>query len=135
MKTSFDTWLAELAAAGLGGSALGDDAIPRASRGKAWAFVGKLAGDWSTATFAGTISASPDAPGVLATMMPIAPVYDAGTAYTTFGFNMTSTQVDSLPNDSDGDGAQAFPFTMTITPSGGTEKVLVGGAFVVLGKA
>lgn len=135
MKTSFNTWLAELAAAGLGGSALTEADIPPATRGQAWSMTVILAGNWTGGTMAGTVSASPDAASPLATMTASAASYDAQTGYTSWTLSLAAGVFSSTAPDSDGDGVEYLPFTLRFTPSGGATKTIVGGAFTIIGKA
>ncbi|WP_408585902.1 hypothetical protein [Novosphingobium sp.] len=135
MKTSFDTWLAELAAAGLGGSALTESDIPAATRGIPWSMQVWLAGDFSGYTMSCSISAAPDAASPLTTPTVGTATYSSSTGYTVWGINLGGAAVAALPADTDGDGVEAFPMMFRLTPSGGNPFTLFGGAFVVLGKA
>lgn len=139
MSTEFDTWLAELASAGKGGSDLTDSDIPPATRGLAWSMPIVFAGNWTSATITGTISASPDAASPLATLSFDTASYDSGLQETTWNASLASgtgsNSTGSLPADTDGDGVERFPLAVYLTPSGGTQMMLFGGLFTLLGKA
>lgn len=139
MATAFDGWLRQLSAAGKGGSALSLTDIPPATRGLAWSMPVRFAGDWSAGTIAGTIRAAPDAATALATISFTAGSYDSGTGFTTWTASLASgTSADStgvLPADTDGDGIEVFPMAIYLTPSGGSQELLFGGIFTLLGKA
>lgn len=138
MATEFDDWLRQLAAAGKGGSALSAKDIPAAIRGNAWSLILVLPGDFSAATISGTLRASPDASTALATLSFTALTYDAGTNKTTTtgslaaGTGANSTGI--LPADADGNGVLELPLAIYLTPSGGTNELLLGGKFTLLGK-
>jgi len=138
MNTSFDTWLARLAAGGKGGSALSASDIPLATRGLKWEMPIALAGNWTTATMSGSVSASPDATSALATFSFTSGSYDAGTGFTTWTASLAAgTGEDStgiLPSDTDGDGVEYLPMMIRITPSGGSAQTLLGAAFAICGK-
>ena len=138
MSTTFDTWLQQLAAAGKGGSALSAVDIPPATRGVAWSLPIALQGDWTGATIAASIRATPDAGSALATLTIGSASYDAGSGFTNWTASLASgTGANStgvLPADTDGDGVETFPISFFITPSGGTQSLLFGGTFTLLGK-
>lgn len=130
----FETWLAELARAQKGGVRL-----PAARRGSAWSQTIVIAGDRSTATFRGAVKAQPDAADPpLAAFTVSTPAYDAGTDKTTVAISLVAgTGAGStgiLPADGDGDGVEDFPFDVLMTPSGGTEELLLGGVLPVAGR-
>lgn len=138
MPTTFDTWLRELAAAGKGGSALSSVDIPPATRGMAWSMPILLQGDWTGGTMAASIRSEPDAASVLVTLTVSSASYDSGTDFTTWTASLASgtgsNSTGALPADTDGDGVETFPISFLLTPSGGTESLLFGGAFTLLGK-
>lgn len=138
MKTSFDDWLQQLAAAGKAGSALSGDEIPTATRGEAFTYPIYLPGDWTGGTIEAAIRSAPDAEDVLVTLTVSSASFDADTGYTTWTASLDSGDgADStgfLPADTDGNGVEAFPISFFFTPSGGTRGLLFGGPFVLLGK-
>lgn len=138
MKTAFDVWLQALAAAGKGGSALTADEIPTATRGTAFSYPIVMLGDWTGATIAAAIRAAPDAASALATLTISSASYNGVTGYTTWTATLASgtgaNSTGSLPADTDGDGVEIFPISFLFTPSGGTQSLLFGAPFVLLGK-
>lgn len=138
MKTAFDDWLQQLAAAGKGGASLAGDEIPTATRGEAFSYPILLPGDWTGATISAAIRAAPDASSILATLSVSSASYNAVTGYTTWTATLASgTGTDStgsLPADNDGSGVEVFPISFFFTPSGGTRTLLFGAPFVLLGK-
>lgn len=138
MKTTFDPWLQQLAAAGKGGIALAADEIPTATRGLAFSYPIVLEGDWTGATIAAVIRSSPDAASALATLTVSSASYDSVSGFTTWTASLASgtgaNSTGSLPADTDGGGVEAFPISFLMTPSGGAEFLLFGGAFILLGK-
>lgn len=138
MKTTFDDWLQQLAAAGKGGALLSPIDLPPATRGLAWSLPIALAGDWSTAALAGAIRSAPDAVTALATLTIAGGTFDIGSGYTTWTASLTSgtgaNSTGALPADTDGNGVETFPISFLITPSGGSQSLLFGGAFSLVGK-
>jgi hypothetical protein len=138
MATTFDDWLRALAAAGKGGSLLSTTDLPPATRGLAWSLPIQIQGDYSAATLVGAIRATPDAASALATVAIASPAYNSSTNYTTWTASLASgtgsNSTGALPADTDGNGIEAFPISFLITPSGGTQSLLFGGAFTLLGK-
>jgi len=138
MATSFDEWLQQLAAAGKGGSALSLIDLPPATRGLAWSLPILLQGDWTSGAIAAVIRATPDAASALATLTVSSASYDAVTGFTTWTASLASgtgsNSTGVLPADTDGNGIEAFPISFLITPSGGSQSLLFGGAFTLLGK-
>jgi hypothetical protein len=138
MKTAFDDWLRELAAAGKGGSALSDADIPAAIRGEYWPMQIQLSGNWATATLEGSIRSAPDAASALATITIGSPTFDAAAGVTYWTASLASgtgsNSTGSLPADTDGSGEEKLPIAFYITPSGGTRSMLFGGVFTLLGK-
>lgn len=135
MTTQFDTWLQTLAAGGKGGSAI---SLKLATRGLKWEEDIELAGNWSTATLEGSISAAPDAPSPLATVSVASPVYDATDDVTTWVVSLAagtgSNSTGVLPSDTDGDGIEYLPVAFYLTPSGGSKELLFGAAYPLTGK-
>lgn len=138
MKTTFDNWLQQLAAAGKGGSALTEIDLPPATRGLAWTLPITLEGDWTGATIAAAIRATPDASTALATLTMTSASYDSSTGFTAWTASLASgtgaNSTGALPADTDGNGVEYFPISFLITPSGGSQSLLFGGAFILLGK-
>jgi len=138
MKTSFDDWLQQLAAAGKGGAALAGDEIPTATRGEAFSYPIVMTGDWSGATIESAIRAAPDSASALVTLTVSGATYDSGTGKTSWTASLASgtgaNSTGALPTDTDGNGVEAFPISFFITPSGGDKTLLFGGPFVLLGK-
>lgn len=137
IRTNFDAWLQQLAAAGKGGSALTAVDLPPAVRGEKWECPYVMEGDWTGAVLLVTISSAPDG-SVLVTATTSSASYDSGTGFTTWTVSIASgsgaNSTGSLPADVDGDGVEAFPIAFYLTPSGGTKFLLLGGAFTLLGK-
>lgn len=131
MASQWDTWLRALAAAGKGGIRL-----EGASRGRAFTLLVHLAGSWTGATMRGDVRIRPDAAAALSVFTVTGPVVANG--YSTFtctlaaGTGANSTGV--LPADTDLDGVEEFPFDLLLTPSGGTEELLLGGVLPVTGR-
>lgn len=138
MPTPFDDWLQALAAAGKGGSALTAQDIPSATRGLPWSMPIVLQGNWTGATITAAIRAAPDAGSALATLTVTSASYNSSTGYTTWTASLASgsgaNSTGSLPADTDGNGVEMFPISFLMTPSGGTEFLLFGGALTLLGK-
>lgn len=138
MKTAFDEWLQQLAAAQKGGAALGGDEIPTVTRGELLSYPIMLPGDWTGGTIEAAIRATPDAASTLATLTISAASYDLTSGYTTWTATLAagtgSNSTGSLPADTDGDGVEVFPISFFFTPSGGTRQLLFGAPFVLLGK-
>ncbi|NBW09754.1 MAG: hypothetical protein EBR82_17195 [Caulobacteraceae bacterium] len=138
MSTTFDAWLQQLAAAGKGGSALTATDLPPATRGLAWSLPIALQGNWSTASLAGAIRAAPDAASALATLSITGGTFDSASGYTTWTATLASgtgaNSTGALPADTDGDGVEKFPISFLFTPSGGSQSLLFGGAFTLVGK-
>lgn len=132
MNTTFDTWLREIEAA----KKLATD-IKSAVRGEPWQMVIRFQGNWASGTLQGTISSAPDG-STLATVSISSGSFDAGTGFTTWTVSLAggsgSNSTGGLPVDFDGNGVEAFPIAFYLTPSGGTRELLMGGAFIVLGK-
>ena len=135
MNTSFDTWLQALAAGGKGGAGI---KLKTATRGLKWEDDIEIAGNWSTATLEGSISASPDAASALATVTIGSPSYDSDDDVTVWTVSLAAgTGSDStgiLPSDTDGDGVEYLPIAFYLTPSGGSKELLFGAAFPLTGK-
>lgn len=135
MAGQFPEWLATLRKAGKGPVALADG-WPVAVRGLEWELEVELPGDWTGATLAGTVSASPDAGTDLVEFAVTGPSVSGG--YTYFTLSLASgTGADStgaLPGDGDASGEEEFPFMLRITPSGGYAETVCGGMFPVIGK-
>ncbi len=138
MKTAFDDWLQQLAAAGKGGSLLADDEIPTATRGEVFTYPIVLPGNWAGGTIEASIRATPDAASALATLSISSASYDSVTGMTTWTASLASgtgtNSTGSLPADADGNGFEAFPISFFFTPSGGTRQLLFGAPFILLGK-
>ena len=138
MKTSFDTWLAELASAGRGGSALASDDVPIATRGLAWSMIVALAGDWTTATLAGSVSAAPDAASPLATFTVSSASYSSVTGYTTWTLSLASGTGSNSTGALPPEGVRRIMKGKYSTPSPsvsvGSANTLIGGALSVVGK-
>lgn len=136
MMTTFDTWLAALAAGMKGGNSV---SLPLATRGLKWEHDIEIAGNWTGAALEGSVSSAPDAASPLATITVGALAYDAGDDVTTWtvslaaGTGANSTGV--LPTDGDGDGVEYLPCAFYMTPSGGSKELLFGAAFPLTGKA
>jgi hypothetical protein len=134
MDTTFEDWLRQLAAAGKGPAPI-DDMV----RGKPWQAGINLPGDWTGATLTGQIRVSPDASGaVLASFTVGALTYDptggtSGIGETRWSISLTGTQTAALPTDTDGNGVETFAYMMFLTPSGGTQELLWGGAVNLMG--
>ena len=138
MTTTFDAWLQIHAAARKGGSALSLIDVPPATRGLRWQMTVSLAGNWTTGTLSGSVSASPDAASPLVTFGVTSPSYDGGTGKTTWTISLSAgTGANStgiLPSDTDGDGQEAFPMAVYLTPSGGSQELVFAAALYVSGK-
>lgn len=136
MNTTFDTWLATLAAGSKGGSAI---SMPLATRGLKWETDIEIPGNWSTATLEGSVSSAPDAASSLATVTVGSASYSAVDDTTTWTVSLASgTGANStgvLPTDTDGDGVEYLPCAFYLTPSGGSKELLFGAAFALTGKA
>lgn len=136
MNTTFDTWLATLAAGGKGGSAI---SMPLATRGLKWETDVEISGNWSTATLEGSVSSAPDAASPLVTMTVGSATYSAVDDTTTWTVSLASgTGANStgiLPTDTDGDGVEYLPCAFYLTLSGGSKEMLFGAAFPLTGKA
>lgn len=126
METTFDEWLRQLGTAGKGPVTL-----PAAVRGEPWSRPIELEGDWTGSALAGSIRVAPDSATVLASFTVTGPVVAAG--FTTFTLSLSGAQTGGLPDDSDGDGVEPFPFMLRFTPSGEPEELLFGGILPVLG--
>ena len=132
MATTFDEWLRQLALARKGPLRL-----PAATRGLSWSEPIRLSGDWTGATLAGAIRIGPDAGGAaLASFTVTGPVVADG--YSTFTLSLAAgsggNSTGVLPADDEFDGIVELPFSLLITPSGGSQQLLVGGVFPLLGK-
>lgn len=136
--TAFDKWLATLR---LNGRALPSSEAAQvavAVRGLAWSMSVKIAGNHSTATLAGAIRSAPDAPSALASFTIGSGSFDAGTNKTTWTVSLAAGtgagSTGSLPASTDGEGVIVLPAMIHITPSGGSEKLLFGFPFTLVGK-
>lgn len=130
----FETWLHELTLARKGGVRLSG-----IRRGSAWSQSIVISGDYSGATFRGSVKVAVDADDpALASMTFGTPTYSAETGKTTVTMSLAAgtgaNSTGSLPSDSDGDGVEDFPFDVLMTPSGGTEELLFGGVLAVIGR-
>lgn len=128
--TDFDDWLRGLAAA-----QKGPVDLPAATRGMAWSVPVELDGDWTGSTLAGDIRMAPDAAMAEATYSITGPVVADGvsTFTVTLASGTGADSTGSIPADTDRDGVVKLPTAFRVTPSGGTEELLFGGTFTLLG--
>lgn len=125
--TQWSDWLGQLAAAGKGPVPISD-----VVRGRAWQWGVNLDADFTGASLAGDVRAAPDATGdPLATFTVTGPVVEGGVTRFTVSLNAGATA--ALPADGDGNGVEAWPYMLFLTPSGGTEELLIGGLLTMMG--
>lgn len=129
--TTFDPWLRELTRAGKGPLPL-----KAATRGLKWERPVELEGDFTGATLTAKLRLYPDAAAVLATCAVTGPVVAAGLSTWTISLaaGSGSNSTGALPADGDLDGVEYFAFAIHLTPSGGNEDLLLGGALPVIGR-
>lgn len=129
MATPFDAWLRSLAAAGKGPLTL------YAARKVKFTLSVNLPGNWTGAALRGKVKDAPDNAATLATFTVTGPVVVG--AISTFTVSLAAgTAANStgvLPADPDADGVTQFAYDLLLTPSGGTEELLVGGIFELEG--
>lgn len=121
MTNPFPEWLALLAQA-----RKGPVTMPVAVRGQAYQHNITVAGDWTSATLAGSVRAAPDSGTALATFTVGTPSLDSGS--TTWVVSLTGTQTNALPDDGDGDGVELFPYDFLLN-----NQRLFGGLFPLSG--
>lgn len=125
--TPYASWLASL-------GALRAD-LPPCVRGLAMSHTLTFPGNVTTATLAGSVKASPDAPTELAVFSMTTPVFADGVTSWTFnlaaGFGGNSTGI--LPADTDFDGVTTLIYDLLLTLPGSTAQRIAGGLFTVSG--
>lgn len=126
--TQWMDWLRQLATAGKGPVPISD-----VVRGQAWQWGVNLDADFTGASLAGYVRAAPDASGdPLATFTVSGPVVANG--MTRFTVSLSAAATAALPADGDGDGVEAWPYMLFLTPSGGTAELLIGGLMTLIGR-
>jgi hypothetical protein len=88
-------------------------------------------GNVTTATLAGSIKASPDAPTELAALTVSTPVFADGV--TTWTFSLSGGQTLALPADTTFNGVTTLIYDLLLTLSGGTAQRIAGGLFPISG--
>ena len=121
--TPYADWLASL-------GALRAD-LPPCVRGLAVSHTLTYPGNVTTATLAGSIKASPDAPTELAALTVSTPVFADGV--TTWTFSLSGGQTLALPADTNFNGVTTLIFDLLLTLPGGTAQRIAGGLFTVSG--
>jgi hypothetical protein len=121
--TPYADWLASL-------GALRAD-LPPCVRGLAVSHTLTYPGNVTTATLAGSIKASPDAPTELAAFTVSTPVFADGV--TTWTFSLSGGQTLALPADTNFNGVTTLIFDLLLTLPGGTAQRIAGGLFTVSG--
>ena len=121
--TPYASWLASL-------GALRAD-LPPCVRGLAVSHTLTYPGNVTTATLAGSIKASPDAPTELAALTVSTPVFADGV--TTWTFSLSGGQTLALPADTTFNGVTTLIYDLLLTLSGGTAQRIAGGLFPISG--
>jgi hypothetical protein len=125
--TQWTDWLGQLAAAGKGPVPISD-----VVRGRDWLWGVNLDADFTGASLAGDVRAAPDASGdPLATFTVSGPVVTDGVSRFTISLDAAATA--ALPADGDGNGVEAWPYMLFLTPAGGAAELLIGGALTLMG--
>lgn len=125
--TPFEDWLRRLAAA-----QLLIEGIPPAFRGLKWEQPVEIEGDYNGAALEGSVSLTPGATPLVSFTMS-GPVVVAGVS--TWIASLSTVQTAALTGDGDGDAIVELAAMFRLTPSGGTEAVLMGGVFTVMEQA
>lgn len=126
--TTFDTWLAALAAAGKRGNDINID------RGLPFKWEFALRGDWTGATVASALRVQPDAGTPVETFTGANEGYDAETDLTLFSLTMPAVDTAALPADQTGEAVTRLAWDVLFTPSGGTQMRLFGAIANVTGE-
>ena len=127
MTTTFEPWLRALEGAGKGPFTC------TIFRGQPFAFSWTVTGDYTGATYKGSLRLQPDAAGATLVDFTTAALVIAG-GQTTFKISLTKAQTAALPADGEGDGVVELATTILWTRSGVPEEMLMGGTALVLGK-
>lgn len=131
--TTFEPWLAELAAAGKG-----PVRWRGAVRGQASSHGLMLDGDWTGSAMTAHLRLAPDTPGApLVEFAVTGPAYDGPTDTTLFTFTLAAgagaNSTGVLPVDADGSGTETFALFAHLTPPAAPQEMLLGGTFNLLG--
>ncbi|WP_103730188.1 hypothetical protein [Novosphingobium sp. HII-3] len=127
MTTQFDEWLLALRRARQGPVSINiDRSLPFL-----WRFA--LSGDWTGATIKASLRAAPDIDDpYLADFAVSAP--ELVDDLTVFALTLTAPQTASLPTAQGNEGAVVVVFDTLVTPQGGVQQRLFGGAATISGK-
>lgn len=129
MATTFDTWLAALAAAGKRADDINID------RGLPFSYTFAVEGDWTGATVESDLRVQPDAGTVLSPSFTASSAsYHAGTDLTSFTLSMAALDTAALPGDQTGEAVTRLAWDVLFTPSGGSKMRLMGAVANVLGE-
>lgn len=131
MASQWETWLAELRAAGKGGVHMPQLAI---DRGRAWSKELRFHADYSSDAFSCNLAVSPDGTTLVSPSVAIG-AYTGG--YTIVTLSLTSVQTANtalIPADGDMNGVEELLLDLLRTPSGGTQERLMAGTIPVIGK-
>ena len=126
--TTFDQWLAALAAAGKRAADINID------RGIAFSYTFAIEGDWTGATVESDLREHPDTGSVLESMTASAASYSAGTDLTSFTLSLAAAATATLPTDPTGDAVTRLAWDVLFTPSGGSKMRLMGAVANVIGE-
>jgi len=127
MKSQWDTWLRELAAAGKGGAI-----VKAIDRGLPYSLSLEIPMDVSADAFAASLKVAPDAASAEADFTVGVGAYAAGVTVVTLSLSAALTA--ALTADGDADGVEELVFDLLHTPSGGTQQRFIAGAMPILGK-
>ncbi len=126
--TSFDQWLAALAAAGKRAADIHID------RGIALSYTFAIEGDWTGATVESDLRVHPDTGSILESLTASAASYNAGTGLTSFTLSLAAADTATLPTDPTGEGVTRLAWDVLFTPSGGPKMRLMGAVANVIGE-
>lgn len=129
MATTFDTWLAELRAAGKLADTLYID------RGLPFEWIFAVEGDWTGASIESSLRVQPDTGSVVETFTATNEGYNAGIDGTEFKLALIAADTAALPAaDPVGEGVARLAWDVLFTPSGGSKMRLMGADAAVLGE-
>lgn len=128
MKSQWTDWLREMAAAGMGGSAL---AFTPISRGIAYSYVMPVGADVSGDTFAADLRMAPDADGApVAAFTVTVGAYADG--FTDVTFALAAGALDAVADlDGDADGLSELVLYLFHTPAGGAQYRAAGTTITI----
>lgn len=124
--TTFDQWLAALAAAGK----LARDLNIR--RGIVFEYHFALVGNWAGSVVESSLRAQPDAGSPLVTFTATSGAF--ADEVTVFTLSLSAVQTDALPTDPTGEGVVRLAWDVLITPPSGPKVLAFGATANVIGE-